>query len=75
MDTLTSAHVILADKVWDKTASVAQSAERRTCNADVGGSIPSAGSKNQLMTPALWKEDVDRFTRTITNHLLGRMDI
>jgi hypothetical protein len=28
-----------------------------------------------LMTPALWKEDVDRFTRTITNHLLGRMDI
>jgi calcineurin-like phosphoesterase family protein len=59
METLESAHIECPSckERWElarikrdilREASVAQSAERRTCNADVGGSIPSAGSKFDL---------------------------
>jgi calcineurin-like phosphoesterase family protein len=52
METLTSHHIIPADKVWEKRpegiiftpASVAQTVEQGSCKAEVGGSTPPAGS-------------------------------
>ena len=56
MNTLAAHHVIPANKVWRPDpelvvdASVAQAVEQGTCNAQVGGSNPSAGSKFDLAT-------------------------
>jgi calcineurin-like phosphoesterase family protein len=90
MSTFEPHHVIPAAKRWNPCnpaesqycgvcpdcidASVAQVVEQGTCNAQVGGSNPSAGSKNQYMTPELWRQRTEEFTENYKRHLKNAQD-